>query len=188
MKHAMMVILVCLASLWMVGPCLALEGDSLLFPAEIEVGRARLVRRGVGRMRRWMITGADVALYTEPGLTSEQILDDVPKALSFYYYVRIRANQFKGSGLETLNGNSSAELLTTHRVQLETFGKLLQDVGRGDRYLLTYEPGRGTALALNGKELGLVSGASFAALYFRIWLGEPPIDERLYEALIMDMR
>ena len=182
-----LILVVGYVSLCLASGASALEGDAALFPEVIEVGATRLVRRGVGRMRRWMITGADVALYTEPGLVRNRLLDDVPKALAFYYYVRIRSDQFNDSGLEVLRENSPAQMLAEHQEDLATYGKLLRDVRRGDRYLLTYEPGRGTALALNGKELGLVPGASFAALYFRIWLGEPPIDARMFESLIKGM-
>lgn len=45
-----------------------------------------------------------------------------------------------------------------------------------DRYSLTYMPGVGTELALNDNPLGVIDGADFAAAYFRIWLGDHPID------------
>jgi hypothetical protein len=49
----------------------------------------------------------------------------------------------------------------------------------GDRYALTYVPGVGTELALNGTTLGTVEGADFAAAVFAIWLGPQAIDESL---------
>lgn len=168
-------------------PVLALEGDAERFPKQMEVGDVQLVRRGVGRMRRWFITGVDVALYTEPGLKRGALLEDVPRALSLYYYVNIRGDQFAGSGLETLKENSPG-LLGKHRAELATFHAGMQDVGKGDRYLLTYIPGDGTTLYLNGEKLVHMPGASFGELYFRIWLGKPSIDARMYEALVADMQ
>ncbi|MBK9111219.1 MAG: chalcone isomerase family protein [Nitrospira sp.] len=53
----------------------------------------------------------------------------------------------------------------------------------GDRYGLTYLPGVGTELALNGERKGIVEGADFAAAYFAIWLGPDPINEALKEGL-----
>ena len=164
----------------------ALEGDSSLFPETLRIGEHRVVRQGVGRMRRWMITGADVALYTEPGLPASRLLEDVPRALSFYYYVKIRADQFASSGLEALQANS-ADLLEQQRDSLATFNESLADVRRGDRYLLTYIPGEGTVLYLNGKKQGRMDGAAFGELYFRIWLGNPSIDARMYEAFVANM-
>lgn len=183
-----LIVLIGWVALLMAGAAMALEGNAGLFPDAIEVESTRLVRRGVGRMRRWMITGADVALYTEPGLTHTQLLEDVPKAIVFHYYVSIRAHQFRNSGLAILRENSSADLLAANETELNALGVSLQDVGRGDRYVLSYVPERGTALSLNGEELVVVPGASFAALYFRIWLGDPPIDPRMYGTLIEAMR
>jgi hypothetical protein len=54
---------------------------------------------------------------------------------------------------------------------------LYVDVQPGDRYSLTYIPGRGTELALNGEPRGVIEGAEFAAALFSIWIGREPIDK-----------
>ena len=53
----------------------------------------------------------------------------------------------------------------------------------GDRYALTYIPGVGTELALNGKPKGVIEG-DFAAAYFAIWLGAKPLDASLKAQLL----
>ena len=45
-------------------------------------------------------------------------------------------------------------------------------------------PGAGTELALNGSRLGIIDGTDFASAYFRIWLGDAPIDTRLRDQLL----
>jgi len=37
---------------------------------------------------------------------------------------------------------------------------------------------------LNGNVLGLISGYDFAAVYYRIWLGENPVDDDLKRMLL----
>ena len=54
----------------------------------------------------------------------------------------------------------------------------------GDRYSLTYIPGKGTTLSLNGVPKGTVDGADFAAALFSIWLGPNPIDSNFKQALL----
>jgi hypothetical protein len=49
---------------------------------------------------------------------------------------------------------------------------------------LTYIPGKGTELTLNGKSKGTVEGADFAAALFSIWLGPKPISESLKKELL----
>ena len=54
----------------------------------------------------------------------------------------------------------------------------------GDRYALSYVPGQGTELTLNGRRLVLVEGADFARVYFAIWLGERPLDDGMRDRLL----
>ena len=161
-----------------------LEGDFDRFPTEITVGQTTLQRKGVGRMRRWMITGADVALYVPEGTARADILTGGPFALSFYYYTRIRGEQFTTAGWEILRHNVSADVLEEQSANIEKMGTFLTDVGRGDRYLLLFDPDRGTTLKRNGKKVGTIEDDRFAAVYFQIWLGRHPIDERMHNALI----
>jgi len=49
----------------------------------------------------------------------------------------------------------------------------------GDRSSLTYQPGVGSTLAINGSPAVTIEGADFARLYFKIWLGEQPISSSL---------
>jgi len=158
-----------------------------LFPAQLKVGEATLTRQGVGRMRRWMITGVDIALYLPADTPQAEMLGDIPRALSFYYYVSIRGDQFDRAARETLAQNVPGDELARHAGEIARMGSWFATVERGDRYLLSYQPGRGTVLALNGEEKGLIPGADFARIYFQIWLGEDPIDARLYRALTAGM-
>ena len=70
------------------------------------------------------------------------------------------------------------------RGRLERLNAAYRDVKPGDRYALTYLPGRGTELSLNGSPLTVIEGADFAAAYFGIWLGRRPIDEKLKRELL----
>ena len=67
--------------------------------------------------------------------------------------------------------------LESLRRQIDYHNSLYEDVGPGDRYALTYIPGRGTQLALNGEPKGVIEGADFASALFSIWIGQKPIDE-----------
>ena len=61
---------------------------------------------------------------------------------------------------------------------------MYRDVEPGDRYRLTYEPGRGTTLSHNGQRLGTIEGADFAADYFGLWLGADPLSESFRDELL----
>lgn len=51
-------------------------------------------------------------------------------------------------------------------------------------YSLTYIPGKGTALALNGEPKGLIEGADFAAAVFSIWLGPKPMNKSFKKQIL----
>ena len=70
------------------------------------------------------------------------------------------------------------------RDRLERFNATYRNVKPGDSYTLTYVPRAGTTLRLNGSALITVPGHDFAAAYFRIWLGDKPINDSLRDALL----
>jgi hypothetical protein len=95
-----------------------------------------------------------------------------------------RGADFGKAGDEILKRNVDGRTFAILRPRLDRINSLYRDVKPGDRYALTYVPGVGTQLALNGTEIGVIDGADFARAYFRIWLGEDPIDIRLRDQLI----
>jgi hypothetical protein len=68
--------------------------------------------------------------------------------------------------------------------QIEQVNAIYHDVEPGDRYSLTYLPGVGTELALNGEPRGVIEGAEISAALFAIWIGRRPLDEPLREQLL----
>lgn len=167
---------------------IALEGDASLFAPVQKLHDVELVRQGVGRLRRWMIKGCDIALYTPPGTTRQSLFDGRAKALEFVYYVRIAGEQFALASDETLKEELSSETYSRFKAQIDEMGSYFAAVEPGDRYLLYFVPGQGTALDLNGKRRGLIPGDEFADVYFRIWLGGKPLDKALYKGMTGNMR
>ena len=83
-----------------------------------------------------------------------------------------------------IEANQSPETVAAIQPRIEKINALYDDVKPGDRYLLTYIPGTGTALSLNGEAKGTVKGADFAAALFSMWLGSKPIDKKLKKQLL----
>ena len=76
------------------------------------------------------------------------------------------------------------ETLERLRPRIDYHNSLYVDVQPGDRYSLTYIPGKGTVLALNDKPIGTIEGADFAAAIFSIWLGAKPMDTKFKRSLL----
>ena len=64
------------------------------------------------------------------------------------------------------------------------FQKLFPNVATGDRISLTYVPGKGTAVAIQGSDKGTIPGDDFAEALFSVWLGARPIQEDVKNDLL----
>jgi hypothetical protein len=163
----------------------ALEIEGVAFPAEYRTGDVRLVLQNAALLRyRIFIKAYVAALYLGEDVKTEQVLSDVPKRLEIDYFWAIRAPDFVKATEHGIAANVTRETLRRLRPRIDQINGLYRDVKPGDRYALTYVPGRGTELALNGRPLGSVAGGDFAAALFAIWLGENAIDESLRDDLL----
>ena len=163
----------------------AKEIEGVRFADQLRVGTALLRLNDVGLLRyRYVIKAYVAALYLGEGSRPNDVLTDAPKRLEIEYFYAIKASGFATATIEGIAANVSAEVLAELRPRIERLNTLYRDVKPGDRYALTYLPGAGTELALNGTTLGAVEGADFAAAVFAIWLGPRALDESLKTQLL----
>jgi hypothetical protein len=160
------------------------EIEGVAFAPRVTVGGASLGLRGTGLLRKYLIKGYVAGLYLADDVPSARVLDDVPKRLEIEYFRSIQARAFAKAGDEYIARNVDPATLARLRPRLNRLNALYRDVEPGDRYALTYVQGLGTELALNGRALGRLPGADFAAAVFSIWLGDQPMDEPLKRRLL----
>ena len=140
---------------------------------------------GAGLLRYMGFIKAYVgALYLPPGADPEDALSDTAKRLEVEYFHAIDGEDFGPATIEGISRNVDDETLARLMPQIEYHNSLYVDVQPGDRYALTYVPGRGTELALNGELRGIIQGAEFAAALFSIWLGPEPVSKSFKSALL----
>jgi hypothetical protein len=162
-----------------------LEIEGVRFDRTIQVMKQPLQLRGAALQRYKILFKAFVAaLYLPPGADSEGALSNVPKRLEIEYFWPIPAADFASITIDRIAMNVPSERLASLRTRIARFNDLYSDVQPGDRYSLTYLPGVGTQLALNGVPLGTAPGADFAAAIFSIWLGDNPLDAGLKTSLL----
>ena len=141
-----------------------------------------LCATGLLRYRR-IFKGYAAALYRDR-CADRDPLADTPKRLELSYYWSIGGERFGEAAEKLLSRTIAPERFAAIEDRLGRLHASFESVEPGDRYALTYVPGRGTELALNGRVLATIEGADFARAYFGIWLGERPIDEGLRDALL----
>lgn len=135
---------------------------------------------------RWMsiIKVYDATLHLGDGEPPSRIFADIPTRLHIAYHRGFTAAEIIKGGDTLLVRNVDAATLEAIRERLERINRAYRDVKATDSYTLTYVPGRGTTLRLNGTPLDTIPGHDFAAAYFRIWFGESPISKSMRDALL----
>jgi len=163
----------------------ASEIEGVAFADRYQAGNTLLILNNVGLLRyRIIFKGYVAALYLGEGVRPEDVLTDVPKRLELEYFWSIEGADFGKAADKILTQNFSSEFIATLQARLRRLHSLYENVRPGDRYSLTYLPGVGTELALNGASKGTIEGADFATAYFAIWLGEKPLDSALKSQLL----
>jgi hypothetical protein len=177
--------LVTFMTLFIVPPAGATEVENVVFDEQVMVGQQALGIKGAGVLRYMHFIKAYAgALYTQPGLAPETVLSDTPKRLEIEYFHALKGKDFGPATYKGLSNNLDAAAIERLRPRIDYHNSLYVDVQPGDRYALTYVPGVGTELALNGRPIGTIEGADFAAAIFSLWLGENPYDRQFKNALL----
>jgi len=163
----------------------AVTVEGITFAETFQVENIELHLRGSSLLRYLVFIKAYVgAFYMLPQEDVQQALGRTPRRLELEYFHAISASDFADATRQKIADNVPAAALATISARLEQFNTFYQDVQPGDRYALTYRPGSGTELSLNGTPLGRVEGDDFAAAVFAIWLGTDPIDTDFRDALL----
>lgn len=183
MKRTIAHSIICL--LLLVVPVKAATIEGVTFSDSYTSENTSLQLNNVGLLRyRILIKAYVAALYLGEGVQANAVLTDVPKRLELHYFWSINGPDFGKAADSILADNVPADTLHSLRSRLDRLHALYENVKPGDRYSLTYIPGRGTELALNGVSKGTIEGADFAAAYFAIWLGKKPLDSSLRDQLL----
>jgi len=121
-------------------------------PRSVRAGDVTMRLSCVGLLRyRLFIKAYVAALYLGDSAANGAVLTDVPKRLELSYFWSISGADFGKAGDQILAQNVDAKTFAALRSRLDRINALYRDVKPGDRYSLTYIPGVGTELALNGQ-------------------------------------
>lgn len=108
--------------------------------------------------------------------------DSAPWQLTFNYVRSVPAKAFRKSATVILE--RQLQLSKGEQQLLAEFHQHYADVEDNDQYRLTYLPGRGLSLELNGGEVGRLNDERLGYAYAAIWLGEAPFDQSLRQQLL----
>ncbi len=119
-----------------------------------------------------------VSLYLEDGHKPQDVLRDVSKRLEVNYHVHIPKKELDRATIRGIAHNYNKVQLNALMPQINQINSYYPDVKPGDQIAVTYVPGLGSEVKINGQIKGIVSGKDFAKAFFSIWVGEHPVDRR----------
>ena len=163
----------------------AAEAETGFSPRHIIAGEPLALKGTATHRLAGVLKICRAALYVPAGAGGDGIhLADVPKRLEIEYFVPVGRDRLVRMAEDSLQTQFTNEQLRPFREEIREFHKLYRDVGRSDRYAMTYHPDRGLTLELNGEILGSVPGPQFARTYLAIWLGDDPVSPAMKKNLL----
>ncbi len=159
--------------------------SGVCFDSRIEVNGEKLSARGIGTFRVWGFRVYTTTLYIPDGVEGlDEVLGaDTPRRLVLHYHRSITAEELAESTEEFARKNPRNDM-DALRDRFDKLYEAYKEVSSGDEYSITYDPGKGTTVALNGEDIVHIEGEDFARAFFGIWLSEEPISSSIRDRLI----
>ena len=139
------------------------------------VGTQKLVLNGAALRKKFVVKVYAGALYlpSKQNNAAAIIAADAPRrqVMHFLYDVDMaKMAEAWEEGLTANTPNASAEVKTAFR----TLGSWMEDMKEGQKIVLTYAPGTGTTVEVNGKNKGTLGGKAVADAILNTWIGPKP--------------
>ncbi|MDQ6800879.1 MAG: chalcone isomerase family protein [Acidobacteriota bacterium] len=141
----------------------------------VSVNGQNLVLNGAGIRKKFFIKVYAGALY----LTARQsdaaaiLAADAPRRMVMHFVYSVGKGKIAEAweeGLEDNVKNASAEV----KANFKTLASWMEDVKDGQRIVLTYVPGTGTMVDVNGHAKGTLTGKPTADAILATWIGPKP--------------
>lgn len=168
-------------------PATAGERAGITMPDSIQVAGKKLVLNGLG-VREATMFNVNVyvaGLYLERRSKSagEILAADEIRVLHLRFVRDVGRKDVTSSFQEGFEKNAR-DAVPAIRPQIAQFLGWLPSFKDGSSLTLTYVPGEGTRVAVNGTFKGTIAGADFGRALFSIWLGPKPPNKGLQKGLL----
>jgi hypothetical protein len=164
-----------LLSLAIAIPALALTVAGVNLDDHITVNGQTLVLNGAGLRKKLFIKVYVGGLYIGAKNSNPQTITgtDSPRRMVMHFLYSVSKNQMCDAwneGLEQNTKNPSAEV----KSGFNTLCSWMEPIPKGNRLVLTYVPGTGTTVEVNGKMKGTLPGKATADAILATWIGPDP--------------
>lgn len=170
------------------GPLHAAKVGGITLDESITVGSSDTLYNGAGLRKKLFIKLYVGSLYlTTPSSDASAIINaDEAMAIRLNILSDLLTRDKLLAALEEGFDKSTGGNTAPIQPQInQMIGLLMQDnIQPGDALTLAYEPGVGTHVLRDGKELNVIEGMPFKAALFGIWLSDKPAQNSLKSAML----
>lgn len=156
-------------------PALALTLAGVTLDDHATVAGQTLVLNGAGLRKKLFIKVYVGGLYlpSKQSNAAAILASDAPRRMVMHFLYSVSKDQMCDAwneGLEQNTKNASAEV----KGAFKTLCNLMEPIPKGNRLVLTYVPGTGTTVEVNGKNKGTLPGKATADAIVATWIGPDP--------------
>jgi hypothetical protein len=139
------------------------------------VNAQNLALNGAGLRKKFFIKVYVGGLYVPAKMSNPAAIlaSDTPRRMVMHFLYSVSKDQMCDAwqeGLDANTPNSSAEV----KGGFKTLCSLMDAIPKGNRLVLTYVPGTGTVVEVNGKVKGTIPGKATADAIVATWIGPKP--------------
>ncbi len=149
--------------------------NDVTMPRQIEVEGQALVLNGMALRKKAIFKVYVAGLYLPTAATdAEQVLAaDAPRRLVMQFLRGVGGNKMCNAWNEGLEANTpdASEAL---KAQYVTLCSWMEDIDKGEQFVFTYVPQKGTTVEVKGTTKGALEGKEFADALFKSWIGPKP--------------
>jgi len=144
-------------------------------PDKAEVGGQTLVLNGLGLRTKFFIKVYVGALYLpqKEKAAAKIMSQDVPRRMVMHFLYGVSKEQMCDAWKEGLEQNTPKASADAKK----SFTQLcawMEPIPKGNELVLTYVPGKGTEVQVNGKSKGTVEGKATSDAVLGTWIGPDP--------------
>jgi hypothetical protein len=169
------------------GPALAGKKGGVSMPDKITVDGKSLVLNGMG-VREATVFDVDVyvaGLYLEKASQDGNAILGSPETKRLHMqFVRDVDQDDMVEAISDGFKKSAGGGLAALKPRIKMLSSWLPELEEGNTITMTYLPGRGVQVSINGKDKGTIEGDDFAKALFGIWLGSSPPNGGLKKGLL----
>lgn len=167
----------------------ALEINQVKIDPQVTLANKELVLNGAG-LRSVLFTKVYVAALYLPTKTDNPttVVASGPRKMVLHILRDIEVGELAAAMLKGMRKNNTPKDLADVTLQMASFGQVFGTiplVKNGDTITFDYVPGIGSSAYVNKTRLGeILPGDQFARVFFRIWLGDHPVQDSLKRELL----